>query len=134
VVGQAKNGSEAVRLAGSLHPDVILMDIAMPLLTGLQATRQIAVRWPAIRVLILSANPDPEYIRQASVLGASGYLIKQASAQAFAQAVREVSKGNTYFSTSIPHRLRDQCQKLFDGAERLKRKVARTALCAASLA
>src|SRR5271170_2599432 len=65
VVGEAKNGREAVRLTLSLHPDVVVMDIAMPLLNGLQATQQILLASPTTRVLILSAHPDEEYIQQA---------------------------------------------------------------------
>jgi DNA-binding NarL/FixJ family response regulator len=95
VVGEAKNGREVVRLSMSLDPDVIVMDIAMPLLNGLQATRQIMETSPANRVLILSAHPDPEYIKQAMLFGASGYLMKQSSMQVLTEAVREVKKGNT---------------------------------------
>jgi DNA-binding NarL/FixJ family response regulator len=126
-VGEAKNGREAVRLTKSLHPEVVVMDIAMPLLNGLQATRQIMESPSAARVLILSAYPDPEYIKQAVISGASGYLLKQSSTQVLAQAVREVLKGNTYFSTSISKRLRDQCRKLFCKGELLKKRMARLA-------
>src|SRR5476651_1356522 len=97
VVGEAKNGRESVRLAKSLHPEVIVMDIGMPLLNGLNATQQIMASSPDTRVLILSAHPDPEYIMQAVLLGASGYLIKQSSAHVLPQAVREVTKGNSFF-------------------------------------
>lgn len=124
VVGEAKTGWEAVRLSMSLHPEVIVMDIAMPLLNGLQATEQIMATSPATRVLILSAYPDPEYIKQAVLLGASGYLIKPSSIQVLAQAIREVFKGHAYFSTSIPQRLRDQCRKLFLKGDLLKRRAA----------
>ena len=72
VVGEAKNGREAVRLTKSLLPEVIVMDISMPLLNGIQATRQIMETFPNSRVLILSANPDPAYIEQAVISGASG--------------------------------------------------------------
>jgi DNA-binding NarL/FixJ family response regulator len=122
VVGEAKNGNEAVRLTRSLHPEVVVMDIAMPLLNGLQATRQIMESSPGTRVLILSAHPDPEYIEQAMILGASGYLIKQSSTQVLAEAIREALKGNTYFSSSISKHLRDQCQKLFNKNEFLKKR------------
>jgi len=101
VVGEAKNGCEAVQLNRSLRPEVIVMDIAMPLLNGLQATRQIMQASPNTRVLILSAHPDPEYIERAMLFGASGYLIKQSSTQFLAKGIREVLRGNTYFSTSI---------------------------------
>ncbi len=127
VIGEAKNGNEAVRLNQSLHPAVIVMDIAMPLLNGLEATRQIMKTSPATRVLILSAHPDPEYIQQAMLLGASGYLIKQSSTQFLAQAVREVFKGNTYFSTTISKTFRDRCQILFDKSELLKKAAFRLA-------
>jgi two-component system, NarL family, nitrate/nitrite response regulator NarL len=120
VVGEAKNGREAVRLTQSLHPDVVVMDLAMPLLTGLQATQQIMEVLPATRVLILSAHPDPEYIKQAILAGASGYLIKQSSTQFLAEAVREVLKGNVYFGAMISKHLRDQCRKIFHKQELLK--------------
>jgi DNA-binding NarL/FixJ family response regulator len=113
VVGEAKNGREAVRLHTRLHPDVIVMDIAMPLLNGLQATRQIMEVSPTTKVLILSAHPDSEYIEQAMMFGASGYLLKQSSADVLAQAIREVQKGKAYFSLAISKQLRDQCQKTF---------------------
>ena len=128
VVGEAKNGCEAVRLAVSLHPEVVVMDLAMPLMNGLEATRQIIEADPAIRVLILSAHPDPEYIKQAVILGASGYLIKQSSTQVLAQAVREVLNGNSFFCAPISKPLRDQCQKLFGKGELLKKRVASLAL------
>jgi len=114
VIGEAKNGCEAVRLNKSLHPEVIVMDIAMPLLNGLQATRQIMETSPATKVLILSSHSDPEYIEQAMVFGASGYLLKQSSAEVLAQAIREVLMGKAYFSAAISKQLRDRCQKLFD--------------------
>ena len=128
VVGEAKNGRDAVQLAMSLHPEVIVMDIAMPLLNGLEATRQIMEISPATRVLILSAHPDPEYIKQAVLLGASGYLIKQSSTQVLAHAIREVLKGNSFFCAPISKPLRDQCQVLFGKGELLKKKTARLAL------
>jgi DNA-binding NarL/FixJ family response regulator len=128
VVGEAKNGREALRLTWRLQPDVVVMDIAMPLLNGLQATRQIMETSPATRVLILSAHPDPEYIEQAMLFGASGYLLKQSSTQVLARAVHEVQKGNTYFGESISLNLRDHCRRLFDKGELLKRKAIRLAL------
>lgn len=131
VTGEAKNGCEAVRLAMSLRPDVIVMDIAMPLLNGLQATQQILLASPATRVIILSAHPDPEYIQHAMLFGASGYLIKQSSTQFLPQAVREAHEGKTYFSMSISKKLRDQCRKVFGKSELLKRKTAHRALSAA---
>jgi len=124
VVGEAKNGHEAVKLAMNLQPEVIIMDIAMPLLNGLQATQQIMETSPATRVLILSANPDPEYVKQAVIFGASGYLIKQSSTQVLAQAIREVIKGNSFFCAPISKPLREQCRKLFGKGELLKKKVA----------
>jgi DNA-binding NarL/FixJ family response regulator len=114
VVGEAKNGREAVRLNKSLHPDVIVMDIAMPLLNGLQATRQIMETSPATKVLILSSHSDPEYIEQAMLLGASGYLLKHSSADVLAKAIREVLMGKAYFSAAISKKLRNRCQKIFD--------------------
>jgi len=120
VIGEAKNGSEAVDLHAKLHPDIVVMDIAMPLLNGLEATHQIMETSSTARVLILSSHADPEYIEQAMASGASGYLIKQSSAPVLADAIREVLKGNTYFSLSISKRLRDECQTVFDKGRSLK--------------
>ena len=132
VVGEAKNGLEAVQLSARLHPEVIVMDIAMPLLNGLEATQQIMETSPTTRVLILSAHPDPEYIKQAVMLGASGYLIKQSSTHVLAQAVREVFKGNSFFCAPIAKPLRDECKKLFGKGELLKRRAARLVIPASS--
>ena len=107
VVGEAETGRQAVLLARRLRPAVVVMDIAMPLLNGLEATRQIRKAIPTARVLILSAHSDDEYIRQVILLGAAGYLIKQTSADLLAKAIREVAKGNTFFSPSIAHRVHD---------------------------
>jgi DNA-binding NarL/FixJ family response regulator len=110
VVGEAQTGRQAVQLTKRLRPDVVVMDIGMPLLNGLEATRQILKALRATRVLILSAHSDDEYIRQAVILGAAGYLIKETSANLLSEAIREIEKGNTFFSPSIASRL--QCLSL----------------------
>ena len=127
VVGEAKNGHEAVRLTVSLHPEIVVMDIALPLFNGLQATQQIMDISPATKVLILSSHSGPEYIEQAMILGASGYLIKQSSTQFLAEALRAVIQGKSYFSESISKALSGQCRKIFRKGEALKAKAARLA-------
>src|SRR5437667_7003902 len=77
IVGEAENGRQAVQLAKRLLPDVVVMDIAMPLLNGLEATRQILKEVPASKVLILSSYSDDEYVEQLTEAGAAGYLLKQ---------------------------------------------------------
>lgn len=101
VVGQAETGVEAVELAERLRPDVVVMDIAMPLLNGMEATRQIREKVPEARVLILSAYGNPSCIEQVLSLGATGYLIKKASIHILAHAIREVYKGTPFFDPSI---------------------------------
>src|SRR6476620_9646446 len=101
VVGEAETGRQAVQLTGKLRPAVVVMDIAMPLLNGLEATRQIRKEFPNTKVLILSAHNDDAYVDQVSVLGASGFLLKQASSQILATAIREVQKGKNFFSSSV---------------------------------
>lgn len=105
VVGEAQTGRQAVQRAKKLRPSVVLMDIAMPLLNGLEAARRILKVAPDTRVLILSAHGDDEYIRQAVQWGAAGYLIKQTSVDLLSQAIREVHKGNTFFSPTVAQRL-----------------------------
>jgi DNA-binding NarL/FixJ family response regulator len=111
VVGEAQDGRRAVQLAKSLLPAVVVMDIAMPLLNGLEATRQILKAAPATRVLILSAHGDDEYVEQTAALGAAGYLIKQTSAHLLAKAIRDVHAGKTVFSPAISRRLLDRHQR-----------------------
>ncbi|MFZ0826599.1 MAG: response regulator transcription factor [Verrucomicrobiia bacterium] len=111
VVGEAKNGLQAVALVKKLRPAMVLMDVTMPLLNGLQATCQILKAFPATKVLMLSAHSDEAYIAESVNSGARGYLIKQTSADNVCSAIREVHKGNTYFSPSIPRRLHARKQK-----------------------
>jgi len=105
VVGEAKNGNQVVALAKRLRPAVVLMDVSMPLLNGLHATCQILKAAPTTKVLMLSAHSDEAYVVGAIDSGAMGYLIKQTSAESVCHAIREVHKGKTFFSPSIPKRL-----------------------------
>jgi DNA-binding NarL/FixJ family response regulator len=111
VVGEAKNGHQAVAMVKKLRPALVLMDVTMPLLNGLQATCQILKAVPATRVLMLSAHNDEAYIVEAISSGAMGYLIKQTSSDDVCTAIREVYKGNTFFSPSIPGRLHKRNRK-----------------------
>jgi DNA-binding NarL/FixJ family response regulator len=125
VVGEAASGRQAVELTKKLRPAVIVMDIAMPLLNGLEATRQILKAAPATRVLVLSAHSDDAYVEQVIALGAAGYLIKQTAADVLPKAIREVQKGKMFFSPAIARRFDHHHQKAPDRAELLKKKIAR---------
>jgi len=124
VIGQAQDGRQAVELAKTLLPAVIVMDIAMPRLNGLEATRQILKFAPATRILILSAHSDDAYVEQVMSMGAAGYLIKQTSLLILAKAIREASKGNTFFSPSIAKRLRDKDNRPLDREGLHSKKIA----------
>jgi DNA-binding NarL/FixJ family response regulator len=105
VVGEAGNGRQAVQMAQEIRPDVVVMDIAMPLLNGLEATSQIISEAPPSKVLILSSYQDDEYVHQLTEAGASGYLVKQTAASELIKAVREIAKGNAFYSPPILKRL-----------------------------
>ena len=122
VVGEAATGREAVRLTRKLRPAVVVMDIAMPLLNGLEATRQIRKGFPETKVLILSAHSDHAYVEQAVLLGAAGFLLKQTSSDNLGTAIREVQNGNRFFSDSISKRLRGRDQEPLARAGRVKQR------------
>ena len=124
VVGEAKTGREAVAMTLQRHPAVVVMDIAMPMLNGLKATRLILRIAPATKVLILSAHADPEYVEQVVLLGGAGFLVKQTSADILVEAIREVHKGKSFFSPSISKYLHEHYQKAPHTAVLRKRKGA----------
>jgi len=108
VLDEAQTGRQALEMACGLLPDVVVMDIAMPLLNGLEATRQILKSVPGTKVIILSAHSEDAYVEQAIEAGASGFLFKQSSANTLSHAIRDVCKGKTYFSPAIMKRFRDR--------------------------
>ena len=101
VVAEVKDGQEAVRVVESLRPDVVLMDVAMPGLNGLEAADRITKQWPDVRVIILSMHENEEYLRQALKAGALGYLLKGADLSELEHAIRAVSRGETYLTPSV---------------------------------
>lgn len=117
VVAEAENGRQAVELVTKVRPDVVVMDIAMPLLNGMEATRQILQAFPGTKILILSAHSDDAYVAMVMAIGASGYLIKQTAAHVLPEAIRAVHQGKTYFSPIIAKRRNHQKQKDRDQGE-----------------
>src|SRR5882672_6094933 len=99
------------------------MDVAMPLLNGLEATRQILKSVPSSKVLVLTSYGDDDCVSQMMEAGASGYLIKQTAANDLLKAIREVQRGNAFFSPAIAKRLRDQCRQAFSSGQPAKRSV-----------
>jgi len=121
VMGEAENGRQAVMVARKTPPDVVVMDVAMPLLNGLEATRQILRLVPTTKVLVLTSYGDDECVEQLMQAGAAGFLIKQTAANDLIKAIREVQRGNAFFSPSIAKRLRDQCREAFTGGHAVKK-------------
>jgi DNA-binding NarL/FixJ family response regulator len=99
VIGEAENGRQAVPEAERLRPDVVLMDLAMPLMNGVEAARQITKAVPSTRVLILSSYSDERLVQQAIAAGAAGFVIKEAAGTEVCQAIREVHNGLAFFSS-----------------------------------
>src|SRR3954452_10460323 len=101
VVGEASNGREAVSIAESLQPDVVIMDVTMPELNGIEATRRINELSPRTRVLALSMHKDSVYVREILRAGAKGYLLKDAAGNDLLAAVRAVARGEGYLSPAV---------------------------------
>ena len=105
ICGEAETGRDAVRMAEELQPDIVLMDIAMPHLNGLEASRQILASHPHIRILILSAHEDDAYLEHALDIGVAGFLIKQTSFSMLTKAIRIIATGKSYFCPSVAKHL-----------------------------
>lgn len=101
IVGEASDGREAVRMAEATDPDIVIMDIAMPLLNGIEATAQMVKRSPKMGVIILSMHSDEDYLLSALNAGAKGYLLKDSAEVDLARAIQAVSKGTPFFSPEI---------------------------------
>jgi DNA-binding NarL/FixJ family response regulator len=117
VVGEAENGRQAVAQTKKTLPDVVVMDVAMPGMNGLEATRQIVRNIPSSKVLVLTSYGDDDYVTQLLEAGASGYLVKQTAAADLLKAIREVHHGHAFFSPSIAKRLRQQESEALEGGQ-----------------
>ncbi len=105
VIGEAKDGREAIRQVEQLHPDIVVMDIAMPGLNGLEATRRIKKRFPDVEILILSMHATEEYIFQILRAGALGYVVKQSAPSELVLAIQNVWQGELFLSATISKRV-----------------------------
>jgi DNA-binding NarL/FixJ family response regulator len=112
VVGEASDGDEAVRLAEQLRPDVILMDVTMPDVDGVEATRRIHSTQPEIRVIMLTMHADSDVLASAIRAGASGYLVKDCSTDEVAEAVRMAANGDTALSQQLAATMLDEVRRL----------------------
>jgi two-component system, NarL family, response regulator NreC len=101
VVGESENGRETVALAASLRPDVVVMDVGMPVLNGIEATQTIATQSPSIAVVILSMHADESYVMRALKAGARGYLLKDSAAEDLIGAIQSVAQGKSFFSPKV---------------------------------
>jgi DNA-binding NarL/FixJ family response regulator len=110
IVGTAENGRDLLSLAQKLRPDVIVVDISMPLLNGIDATRQLRKIVPAVKIIILTMHLDMSFVREAFQAGASGYVVKKSSPSELVRAIREVLKGRSYVASLIAKPLVDTFQ------------------------
>jgi two-component system response regulator NreC len=116
VVGEAADGREAVRLATQLSPDMVVMDVSMPLLNGIEATRQIRRDCPGVSVLILTVHESEEYVAQLLAAGADGYIIKRAAGDELISAIRAVNQGEAFLYPSVARVvIEDYVRRLKDG-------------------
>jgi two-component system, NarL family, response regulator NreC len=105
VAGEASNGREAVQQAARLTPDVVVLDLSMPFLNGIEAAREILLFNPRARTVILTVHDDDQYVLQAFQAGIRGYVLKTRAASELTAAIERVSKGKLYLSPALPSRL-----------------------------
>lgn len=114
VVAEASNGREAIMLALETRPDIVIMDISMPEMDGLEATRQLKEKWPQVTVLALTVHEDKFYFMKMLEAGASGYLTKQAASDELVQAIHTVAKGHIYLQPALARWLLEDYQRLIE--------------------
>jgi two-component system response regulator DegU len=115
VVAEGDDGCEAVRLVETYSPDVVIMDINMPQMNGVEATRELVEKFPETKVIILSIHDDENYVTHALQTGAQGYLLKEMDADALIDAVRVVADGGSYLHPKVTHNLVNEYRKLTAG-------------------
>jgi DNA-binding NarL/FixJ family response regulator len=121
LAGEASNGGDAIEKADEVRPDVVLMDVSMPDLSSFEAARQIRKNHPNAGVLFFTTYADPDDLRQAMALGASGYVLKDSSTAELLTAVREVYRGNRYVSPGMLTQLVDDFRSTINSSKRLPR-------------
>ena len=132
VVAEAGNGRDAVREALELKPEVAVLDIGMPILNGIEATRQIARRAPNVRVVILSMHSDQAYVTQAVHAGARGYVLKESAGDELIEAIGTVAAGGTFFSPAVALLLTLTLYPLFRRGRRALGVTSRSCVCVGS--
>jgi DNA-binding NarL/FixJ family response regulator len=111
IVGEAANGREAVESAEQLRPDIVIMDVAMPELNGIEATRRLTTSQPHTRVIALSMHKDSVYVRESLRAGARGYLLKESGAEDLVKAVRAVAGGESWLSPAVSNAVLDDYRR-----------------------
>ncbi len=117
IVAEANNGYDAIELVRQYHPDVVLMDIAMPGINGLETTERIRREFQDIRIILLSMYTNEEYVLQAVRIGAAGYIVKDADSSEFELAIRSVASGGAYLSPSISRHVMNGYARNSQGTE-----------------
>ncbi|MEM7336577.1 MAG: response regulator transcription factor [Chloroflexota bacterium] len=125
VVAEAGDGQEAVDLIAKLQPNIVLMDISMPKLNGLEVTRRMVKQFPDVRIIMLSMHMNEEYVLQALNAGAAGYLLKDSSIAELELAIRSVSEGETYLSPPVSRHIADYVRRVGSQTSMLERLTPR---------
>ena len=118
VVAEGDDGSDALQLVKTYNPDVVIMDINMPEMNGIEATRELVEKYPETKVIILSIHDDENYVTHALQTGAQGYLLKEMDADALIEAVRVVAEGGSYLHPKVTHNLVNEYRRLTAGVTR----------------